>query len=168
MNNSDFTMIELLSEIQVELEVNSIIESEKNDAFDQMTSYINYLKTTIQGNILASALGTNWINLIKSDSAGVYYLESYFVVYAPDLSNFHWCGTKNFIIPATVNSSIDSMNSFYRRFIFDVYGTIINGFFSGCTPLESILESTLDCLYQIECLQLLLNNFPKLNQVRIK
>lgn len=168
MNNSDFVTIELLSEIHVELEVNSIIQSEKNDGFNQMTSFISYLKTTIQGNILASALGTNWINLIKSNMEGVYYFESGLVVYVPDLSEFRWCGSKNFITPATVNSSIDLMNSFYRQFIVGVYGTIISGFFSGCTPLESILESTLDCLYQIECLQLLLNNFPKLNQVRIK
>ncbi|CAF4024878.1 unnamed protein product [Adineta steineri] len=30
----------------------------------------------------------------------------------------------------------------------------------GCTPLEALLESTLDCLYQTECLQLLVDYFP--------
>ncbi|CAF4048764.1 unnamed protein product [Adineta steineri] len=47
-------------------------------------------------------------------------------------------------------------------------GTImVDGFFGGCTPLESILQSTLDCLYDVACIQLLLNYFPALNQIQV-
>ncbi len=42
---------------------------------------------------------------------------------------------------------------------------VVNGFFGGCTPLEALLPSTLDCLYDTECLQLLIKYFPALSQV---
>ncbi|CAF4167289.1 unnamed protein product, partial [Adineta steineri] len=43
----------------------------------------------------------------------------------------------------------------------------IEGFFAGCTPLEGLLESTLDCLYDMKCVQLLIDNFPTLNRLNI-
>lgn len=45
---------------------------------------------------------------------------------------------------------------------------MVNGFFTGCTSLESLLPSTLDCLYDIKCLEILLEYFPTLNQVCMK
>jgi hypothetical protein len=39
--------------------------------------------------------------------------------------------------------------------------------FAACTPLEALLESTLDCLYDIQCLQLLTDYFPDLEPVCI-
>ena len=42
---------------------------------------------------------------------------------------------------------------------------VVNGFFGGCTPLEALLPSTFNCLYEIECLQLLTKYFPALQQV---
>ena len=41
---------------------------------------------------------------------------------------------------------------------------IVKGFFAACTPLEALLKSTLDCLYEINCLQLLTEYFPSMNQ----
>ena len=42
---------------------------------------------------------------------------------------------------------------------------IVDGFYTGCTPLEAILESTLDCLYSYQCIQLLEEKFPNITQV---
>ncbi|CAF1633955.1 unnamed protein product [Adineta ricciae] len=42
---------------------------------------------------------------------------------------------------------------------------IVKGFYIGCYPVEAILQSTLDCLYDIDCLQLLTNYFPKLQHI---
>ena len=41
---------------------------------------------------------------------------------------------------------------------------IVKGFFAACTPLEALLKSTLDCLYDIHCLKLLPEYFPSMNQ----
>ncbi|CAF1313697.1 unnamed protein product [Adineta ricciae] len=42
--------------------------------------------------------------------------------------------------------------------------TLIKGFFGGCTPFQALLHSTLDCLYDIECIHLLIKYFPNLNR----
>ena len=42
---------------------------------------------------------------------------------------------------------------------------LIKGFYGACTPVEAILSSTLDCLYDTKCLELLSDYFPELNQV---
>ncbi|CAF1564075.1 unnamed protein product [Adineta ricciae] len=44
---------------------------------------------------------------------------------------------------------------------------IVDGFYTGCTPLEALLESTLDCLYSYQCIQLLKENFPNITQMNI-
>jgi hypothetical protein len=45
--------------------------------------------------------------------------------------------------------------------------TLVDGFFSGCTASKALLQSTLDCLYNIQCIELLINYFPALNQVKL-
>ena len=44
---------------------------------------------------------------------------------------------------------------------------LVDGFFSGCTPLDGLLASTLDCLYNATCLERLAEYFPGLRQVRM-
>ncbi|UJR18487.1 hypothetical protein I4U23_005393 [Adineta vaga] len=46
--------------------------------------------------------------------------------------------------------------------------SLVSGFFTGCTPLEAVLRSTLDCLYKIQCLELLKNKFPGINETFLK
>ena len=46
-----------------------------------------------------------------------------------------------------------------------VASAMVDGFFAGCTTLEALLPSTLNCLYDIQCLLLLPDYFPNLNQV---
>ncbi|CAF4220004.1 unnamed protein product, partial [Adineta steineri] len=42
-----------------------------------------------------------------------------------------------------------------------------SGFYAACTPLEALLHCTLDCLYQMECLQVLKKYFPKISELFI-
>ena len=48
---------------------------------------------------------------------------------------------------------------------YSVASSMINGFFAGCIPLDAVLASTFDCLYNISCLQVFAEYFPSLNQV---
>ncbi|CAF1281000.1 unnamed protein product [Adineta steineri] len=45
--------------------------------------------------------------------------------------------------------------------------TPLEGFFAGCTPVEGLLVNTLDCLYDIKCVELLIDYFPTLNQSNV-
>jgi len=42
---------------------------------------------------------------------------------------------------------------------------MVDGFFGGCIPFDAILASTLDCLYNINCLEAFSDYFPALHQV---
>ncbi|CAF1666923.1 unnamed protein product, partial [Adineta ricciae] len=42
--------------------------------------------------------------------------------------------------------------------------TLVNGFLTECTYLEALLVSTLDCLYDSQCIQTLTGYFPALSQ----
>ena len=51
--------------------------------------------------------------------------------------------------------------------IYPPNATIVKGFFAACTPLEAILKSTFDCLYDVYCLQLLTEHFPSIHQTNL-
>ncbi|CAF1500936.1 unnamed protein product [Adineta steineri] len=66
----------------------------------------------------------------------------------------------------------DNYNSYFSYvsnpgYLFSVLTASANasGFFGGCYPLNALLESTLDCLYDDSCLEVLPDYFPALNQV---
>ncbi|CAF1040115.1 unnamed protein product [Adineta ricciae] len=95
-------------------------------------TYINsleLLRSLTQGNGLVSLFSTNW------------YLQTYNVSYAapiyfhPQIYGNCSCATSS----ACTQPSVP----------------FISGYLVGCTPLESLLQSTLECLYDQSCIDLL-------------
>ncbi|CAF1374241.1 unnamed protein product [Adineta ricciae] len=173
VNKTQFITIELLSKLQVELEVDAHVQFHKNIALGQMISFLNYLKTTITGNNFVSALGTNHIFSVESGMTNTHRAFSQALTLAiSELSVVDPCGVYGFTMATAFTSlSIDEIYISVGPMIAirDIPNStsIVDGFFTSCTPFESILESTLDCLYQTECLIWLSSYFPKLKQVRI-
>jgi hypothetical protein len=169
--NELFT-INLLSEVQLQSQVNATVDSFKNSMVTRFVSFLNYLRISIRANFLVSALNTNLLinhnwgitNFIYSSEiyygSGSLFDGSYF-------SDSSGCGGSNPTSPAIFSSLINVTPG-------DIYAlwtppepnsTFISGFFEGCTALEALLQSSLDCLYDTECLQLMVDYFPALNQV---
>ncbi|UJR19439.1 hypothetical protein I4U23_022569 [Adineta vaga] len=76
-------------------------------------------------------------------------------------------------IRSTCSSSI---SGFFDLFAYEHDGTYtssisliskVPGFFVGCYALESILQSSLECLFDLQCLQLILDYFPHSNTSNI-
>ena len=81
-------------------------------------------------------------------------------------TNVTYCGVVYTVTPAAIYSSLPlESNELIRWTDPTQNSTLVKGFFTGCLPFESLLQTTLDCLYEIDCLNLLNNNFPSLNQV---
>ncbi|CAF1056836.1 unnamed protein product [Adineta steineri] len=192
INNTELVSINLLSRRQIPSEIDNTIEFQKNNTFSQMISFLNYWRTTIQSNFLISALGTNSA-FIAIDRYTFYMINGYPIPYI--VENYESpieCGLDNPIIEATF--PISSNDSTYPHeestpmpsyTIIDatfplpsndsIYPdeeitpmsnyTIINGFYLGCTPLDALLQSTLNCLYELDCIQLLVSYFPNLIQM---
>ena len=131
-----------------------------------MISFMNYWRTTIQRNFLVSALGTNWEIYqwyttsppTLAGSEAIYFIES--------LLLSKKCGVDSFVVPAFLPSPSNDSEYVGQRWSFMNNYVSVHGFFAACTPLDALLQSTMDCLYESECMQWLLNYFPNLNQVR--
>ncbi|CAF1633602.1 unnamed protein product, partial [Adineta steineri] len=80
-----------------------------------------------------------------------------------------FCNRDNPTSAATLNPLLNDYMTTERIQTFESMpnSTIVNGFFAACTPLEALLQSTLDCLYEIECLHLLSDYFPVLNHMDV-
>jgi hypothetical protein len=152
--------------------VDVTVEFYKNSVSTRAISFLNYLRTIIQANYLVSALNTNILVSIRIES-DQYRVGEWHVDYAFDIFNdptnivYVTCIKEN-PIKAVGFVSISNDSSSLPRWTLKSpvpNSTKVNGFYGGCTPLESLLQSTFDCLYDIKCLQLLLNYFPYLKQV---
>ncbi|CAF1410645.1 unnamed protein product [Adineta steineri] len=167
VGNSNFITTYLLTDTQIEFEVNSTTESFKNSASARIVMFLSYLRTTIRGNYLVSALNTNLIAEIPTDWNRI-DITGFSVGYrctSGDVS----CNRDNPTSAATLNPLLNDYMTRERIQTFESMpnSTIVNGFFAACTPLEALLQSTLDCLYEIECLHLLSDYFPVLNHMDV-
>ncbi|CAF0764694.1 unnamed protein product [Adineta steineri] len=116
-----------------------LFEKETNASFIEFqstlpNSFINSLQIIrglTQGNGFVSAYSTNWYYVTKNINEGaMLYLKPQY--YGGDMCN---CATS----PTCTQSSTP----------------YIKGYLVGCTPLESLLQSTLECLYEQSCIDLL-------------
>ncbi|UJR18709.1 hypothetical protein I4U23_005616 [Adineta vaga] len=168
IDKNELVTFYLRSEKQIQMEINGKIESLKNSISSRIISFLTYLRNTNQAHRFISALNTNLIIHIRDDSEDDedLKLESYDV--GPDsVNDKKVCSEDIFVIDATFcplnHESITSMDR--TRMKCKSNPIIINGFLTGCTPLEAILRSTLDCLYETKCLQLLFDYFPNLKKI---
>ncbi|CAF1091478.1 unnamed protein product [Adineta steineri] len=166
IDNNELVTLYLLSEKQIQLQIDGTTDLLKNSASSQMITYLDYLKNTIQTNYLISALNTNLI--IKTKRWGEFIATATDPVWRVfDSYTSKACNKEIVLANATFSQVIyelidaQSRRSLNQR----PNSTTVNGFFIGCTPLEALLESTLDCLYQTECLQLLIDYFPIRQQI---
>ncbi|CAF4078850.1 unnamed protein product, partial [Adineta steineri] len=167
VGNNDFITTYLLTDTQIEFEVNSTTESFKNSASARIVMFLSYLRTTIRGNYLVSALNTNLIAEIPTDWNRSDIIS--FSVGYRSTNGSVFCNRENPTSAATLNPLLNDYMTRERIQTFESMpnSTIVSGFFAACTPLEALLQSTLDCLYEIECLQLLSGYFPALNHMDV-
>ncbi|CAF1126765.1 unnamed protein product [Adineta steineri] len=179
LDNNEFINNYLLSQEQVEDKVNGTIEFFKNSASSRIISFLNYLRTTTQADYLISALNTNYLianehhpsddpkrdnNILKSG-------ETKYSNKSNDASlDGQSMGCSNTNPTTTVSFSETShVEKYYDRSTWTrprPNVTVVSGFLTACTPLEAILQSTLDCLYIDKCLQFLMNYFPAISQMQ--
>ncbi|CAF4140026.1 unnamed protein product, partial [Adineta steineri] len=169
VGNNDFVTTYLLNDTQIEFEVNSTTESFKNSASARIIMFLNYLRTTVRENYLVSALNTNLITGISSNSKYTLRVAAFPVYYKSASGDIVLCNQGNPTSAATLNPLLNGSVILERIREFESMpnSTIVSGFFAACTPLKALLQSTLDCLYEIECLQLLSDYFPPLNHMGV-
>ena len=154
--------------------MNATIELFINSISIRIISILNYLKIITQANFFVSALNTNLIISVYNSGSGyrIYLLP---IVFSDNYNDYYGSDYHSVLC---VNANPRSQTGFFShkgsgtsyQSIWtppESNSTLANGFFAGCTPFAGILYSTLDCLYDIKCIDLWSKYFPDLNRVSI-
>jgi hypothetical protein len=167
INIDDYQLVNvhLIAHDQLEIEVKESISVLRNRSVMENSNNLAHHRMVTRCNGFATAYNLN--GGIMSIYAGKYYLFHYANAYRREhLTN---CRMRNQIIPAGFYDDSYRRDQIFSFFIdvpieYDSSGSV-DGFFGDCTPVDAVLSSTLDCLYDSSCLQLLFDYFPSLHQV---
>lgn len=169
-NQQQFITVHLLPEDQVQSQVKTVVQFMRENMPFQVISSLNFLMVTSRSNNLMTALNTNvMVAVVQSLVSGNYLAFPFPLQYSNSTADA--CNLRSPIIPSGFYSfSIEELEDDEYSVVIAYSSNmsadaIVNGFFGGCTPLETILASTLDCLYDVLCLGRLLEYFPTLDQV---
>ena len=166
--------VQLLSETDVQAEVEATIDLVHSSTSIEVTSIIKFLKLIYRSSYLVSALGTNAI-VHRSSNETYFFAQTY--PFGVDRHDTISCGESNSVGPAffmsTANDHYEDKDKFqfelvaYDHFDRNTSATI-QGFSGGCFPYDALLASTLQCLYDVQCLNILPDYFPRFKQVCVE
>ncbi len=131
-----------------------VVEAQVKSASDQFRKstpktfmrMLDFIREMAQGNGLVSSIYSNWYALPFEDKENM-------VSFGPRSygANNCSCGTSSMCMS------------------FAAIGTWkVPGFFVGCSPLESLLQSTLECLYNVTCINRLIKPNQKYSNITIR
>lgn len=167
LNNRQLITPSLLHKPEVQSEVDATIKLSRNSLSTRILSFIDYFRLVTEANNFVTAVGTN-AAILHTTFGSVDDLFSASTYYTPNIydpAKKYYCTATRIIGRSSIYSVASDGTWSFWPFDGDDQARVIKGFSTGCFPLESILQSTLDCLYEIQCLQVLNDNFPSLNQV---
>ena len=166
--------VQLLSEADLQSQVEASINLVRTSTSIQLTSFIKFLKLIYRSSYLVSALGTN--ALINRGLNETYFSGQAYSS-AADGGTVKSCGESNLVIPAFFMSAASDHYEANEKFSYDSYvdeqlysnnSATVPGFFGGCFPFDALLASTLQCLYDVQCLHILPDYFPRFKQVAMR
>ncbi|CAF1442578.1 unnamed protein product [Adineta ricciae] len=179
-DNKQFITVELLTEDKVHSQVMAYVNFMRTNIPTEVTTPLEYLQIITQSNRMITALNTNIHVQIDYDDSdeSVYSLEPQTTYYFDDnvitiASLFNsGCSIKNSIAPADFYPIMSDYQRVRNHIIWPknppywepVATSIVDGFFGGCNPLDALLASTFNCLYNVSCLKNFIDYFPGLNQ----
>ena len=163
----------VLTEEELDIQVN--IDSQRNrlNMQSQMNKTIDLIGLSTRSNQISTGLNTNYV---------------FGVNFYPEINYHGWliqftkwkiiennqtikCNCKHSICsaPAVFHSFADiDHRTVYENSSIDLSNLTdhLPGFVLSCTPLEAILQAKLFCLFNSTCLQILLNYFPDVAEVK--
>ncbi|CAF0819652.1 unnamed protein product [Adineta steineri] len=138
--SSLFSMIEVLSEENFGIQLNSIIQHKELNSSTILTDLLSLMQSIYHGNAIISLYGTNFEYVAPWDDINGAYLPIQALIYDDECScGLHMnCTTQAHFIESNPSKNIS-----------------IQGLKIGCTPSESFRASTLECFYNQSCIDLI-------------
>ena len=153
----------LQREDDVQSQVQASIDLVRSSTPIEITSFLRFLQLIYRSSELVSALGTN-ANIYRGTNEPSLGGNQY-----PFLtSNFHtdFCAESNLVGPAFFfpaareyyeandNDWSPDYGDYGDNNTDSNHSATMKGYFGGCFPLDALLASTLQCLYDIQCLNI--------------
>ncbi|UJR13165.1 hypothetical protein I4U23_000188 [Adineta vaga] len=176
LDNNTLITAKLLSENEVRSQVIGNIELIQSSKPIQVLLSLYFLQIISQSNSFISSLNINAAINIYIDKQD-YIIGGGFTTYrnkksSEFASTILTCESTNSVIPVGFYQiSYEDSSDYhlwwpeYLPYFEPEPSAMVDGFFGGCTVFDSLLMSTLDCLYKIECLERLRYYFPKLKSM---
>ncbi|CAF1210287.1 unnamed protein product [Adineta ricciae] len=181
IDNQELVTVQLLETANVQSQVEANVDFILAMASSKITSILNFLQVLYQSNTLVSALNTNaLVTFYDSRALGTFpkmYIDpTYYLHLTPNYTNLEYalsCAYGNSTAPAGIFTmpnpqyKENHQNWAHAPVSLAPYAfNMIDGFFGGCTPLDALLASTLDCLYKVNCLKNMTGYFPRLDDTK--
>ncbi|CAF1528502.1 unnamed protein product, partial [Adineta ricciae] len=180
VENEQFVTSELFPEDQVQFQIVATIDLIKNSIFLQKGIIVSLLQITTQSNFVVSALNTNaYISVSKINGQVSRIVPSSTRAFNENSSRTaNNIGQTCDLVRSTVPAGFYSLPQYESAIKHSTWpinppsfspstNATVDGFFAGCTPLDGLLVSTLECLYSVSCLKNFPSYFPNLNQTNI-
>ncbi|CAF3866540.1 unnamed protein product, partial [Rotaria sp. Silwood1] len=150
-HQSTFISLSVLSENDLQTQLQLIIDQFQQEVPQAFTNQLDLILRMTMGNKIVSGLLTNYIILYGSFS---FKLQS--IIYHRDDGTF--CDCQNDLY-CTSSAVFDDMFRARTRYISN-NTKVLPGIASGCLPIISMLDSTLECFYNQTCLNDIISYFP--------
>ena len=129
----------------------ALIEQFKKTIIDQFVQTLKLIQTTNQGNQLATVFSSNWKFIFKYPSDSSYLANS--LTDLPSLTRPKTYGAEN--CSCAIEPNCSKPTDFPFRLSNQSLRQILPGFRDGCSPLNALLQSSLICLYNQSCLDMM-------------
>jgi hypothetical protein len=160
---NDFVTSNVISLTEFDLRMQTILEHFKTSVSQQFIETLKLIQLTNDGNQLGSVLSSNWKLLSKYSLFG---MDSSVDQTLELLSEPKTYGMEN--CSCGIQSNCSTL-AYIIRFVYALEtNPIMPGFLCGCLLLDSLLQSTLACLYNETCLSLMRANIYTIKPVKAK
>jgi hypothetical protein len=148
---TDFVTASVISRSDFDLQIESLIEQFKTTTADQFMRILKLIQATNHGNQLATRFLSNWYFILK-------YLPNPLklpneLTDLPVLTQIRTYGTDN--CSCAIQPNCSELTGLRRRASNQSLKQTLSGFRVGCSPLDAFLQSSLSCLYNQSCLDMI-------------
>lgn len=173
VDNQRLVTIKLLREEDVQSQVQATIDMIHRTTEIQIKSSLDIVQTMYRANAILSSLGTNVY--ISTTYSTVNLYPAYYRNQDDELDRLFNRGcfdrasfARAVFYSLTPYESLRTQPFWLENQMYSSHGIVsawVGGFYGACLATEALLASTLDCLYNNQCLLTLAEYFPSLNRV---
>ena len=148
---TDFFTSSVISRNDFSVQIEVLIEQFKNTTVDQFMRILKLIQATNHGNQLATRFLSNWYFILKYSSGHSKFPDD--LTNLPVLTQIRTYGTDK--CSCAIQPNCSNLSDFPHRASDQSLKQTLSGFRVGCLPLDALLQSSLSCLHNQSCLDMM-------------